>query len=40
VRQENAEDFASCVAERYLQKTGITAQVYLCIAEDGAGELS
>ena len=40
VREENAEDFASCVAERYLQKTGITAQVYLCIAEDGAGEFS
>jgi galactokinase len=40
VREENAEGFAKGIAERYLQKTGITAQVYLCIAEDGARELS
>jgi galactokinase len=40
VREENAEGFAKGIAERYLQKTGIAAQVYLCIAEDGARELS
>ncbi len=40
VREENAEDFAKRIAERYLQQTGITAQVYLCAAEDGAGELN
>jgi galactokinase len=40
VREENAEDFARQISERYLQKTGITAQVYLCTAEDGAAELS
>jgi galactokinase len=40
VREENAEDFARRIAERYLQKTGITAQVYLCTAEDGAAEFS
>ena len=40
VREEDADDFAKRIAERYLQKTGITAQVYLCAAEDGAGELN
>jgi galactokinase len=40
VREENAEDFAKQIAERYLQKTRITAQVYLCTAEDGAAEFS
>ncbi len=40
VREENAADFAREVAARYLQKTGIVAQVYLCTAEDGAAELS
>jgi galactokinase len=40
VLEENAEDFARRISERYLQKTGITAQVYLCTAEDGAAELS
>jgi galactokinase len=40
VREENAEGFALQIAERYLEKTGITAQVYLCTAEDGAAELS
>jgi galactokinase len=40
VREENAEAFAHQITERYLEKTGITAQVYLCTAEDGAGELS
>jgi galactokinase len=40
VREEHAAVFAKQIAERYLEKTGITAQVYLCIAEDGAGELS
>ena len=40
VREENAEDFAKRVAERYRQATGIGAQVYLCAAEDGAQALS
>jgi galactokinase len=40
VREENAEDFARQISERYLHKTGITSQVYLCAAEDGAAELS
>lgn len=38
VREENAEDFAKQIADRYRHATGITAQVYLCTAEDGAGE--
>jgi galactokinase len=40
VRKEHAEDFAHRIAERYLQQTGITAQVYQCAAEDGASELN
>jgi galactokinase len=40
VREENAKGFAKQVAESYCQQTGITPQVYLCTAEDGAGELS
>jgi galactokinase len=40
VREEHAENFARQIAERYRQKTGITSQVYLCAAEDGAGELA
>jgi galactokinase len=40
VREELAEDFAKQIAERYRQSTGINPQVYLCTAEDGAGELS
>ena len=40
VREENSQDFAKRVSERYQQKTGIAAQVYLCSADDGAGELS
>jgi galactokinase len=40
VRQENAEDFAKRIAERYREATGIRPQVYLCSAEDGAGELN
>jgi galactokinase len=40
VRQENSQDFAKQLAERYQQETGIAAQVYLCSAHDGAGELS
>ncbi len=39
VREENAEDFANRIAERYRRQTGITPQVYLCAAEDGAAEL-
>jgi galactokinase len=40
VREENAEDFAKQIAERYRQAIGIDAQVYLCAAEDGAQALS
>ena len=40
VRQENAEDFAKRIAERYREATGIRPHVYLCSAEDGAGELN
>ncbi len=36
VREENAEDFAKRIAERYREATGIRPQVYLCSAEDGA----
>jgi galactokinase len=40
VREENAAEFAQRIAESYRRQTGIAAQVYLCTAEDGAGELS
>jgi galactokinase len=40
VREENAQDFAEQIGGRYLTATGIKPQVYLCAAEDGAGELS
>jgi galactokinase len=40
VREENAEDFAKRIAERYYEATGIPPQVYLCCAEDGAQALS
>lgn len=40
VREEDSEDFAKQIAERYLQKTGIAAQVYLCSPEAGAAEVS
>jgi len=40
VREENAAGFATKIAERYRQATGITPQVYLCSAEDGAQKLS
>jgi galactokinase len=40
VREENAEDFAKRIAERYREATGIRPHVYLCSAEDGAGELN
>lgn len=40
VRQEHAANFASQIAERYQQQTGINPQIYLCTAEDGAGEIS
>jgi galactokinase len=39
VRQQNAEDFAKQVAERYQQATAITPQIYICSAEDGAQAL-
>jgi galactokinase len=40
VRQENTEDFALQIAERYRQATGIHPRVYLCSAEDGAQAVS
>jgi len=40
VREENAEDFAKRIAERYREATGIHPQVYLCSAEDGAQALN
>jgi galactokinase len=39
VREENAEDFAKQIAERYREATRIRPEVYLCSAEDGAQEL-
>jgi galactokinase len=40
VLEENAENFAKQIAERYRHATGINPQVYLCSAQDGAAELS
>jgi galactokinase len=40
VREENAQEFASRVAERYRSATGIEPQIYQCSAEDGAQEIS
>ena len=40
VREDSAEDFAKQIAGRYRQAIGIDPQVYLCTAEDGAGEFS
>ncbi|HEY3974629.1 MAG TPA: galactokinase [Candidatus Sulfotelmatobacter sp.] len=40
VHEESTDDFAQEIVERYLRLTGIAAQVYLCTAEDGAGELN
>jgi galactokinase len=40
VREEHAENFAKQIGERYRQNTGINPQIYLCTAEDGAGEVS
>ncbi len=40
VHEEQSQNFASQIAERYKKATGIDPQVYLCTAEDGAQELS
>ncbi|MGO9088860.1 MAG: galactokinase [Candidatus Sulfotelmatobacter sp.] len=40
VRQENAPQFGTQVAERYKRATGITPQVYTCSAENGVQALS
>jgi galactokinase len=40
VREENAPQFKEVIAERYQQKTGITPQIYLCTAENGAARLN
>ena len=40
VREEHAADFTQTIAERYRQNTGINPDVYLCTAEDGAGEIT
>ena len=39
VRDENARTFSSQISERYQRATGISPQVYLCSAEDGAQQL-
>ena len=40
VQQQHASDFASLISERYRQATGISPQVYICSAEDGAQAVS
>jgi galactokinase len=40
VRQEQADDFAAQIAERYRAATGIDSQTYICPAEDGAQKVS
>ena len=40
VREENVMEFASQIAARYRESTGIVPQVYPCHAENGAQELS
>ena len=40
VRDEHAAGLREADCRTLSRKTGITAQVYLCTAEDGAGELS
>jgi galactokinase len=40
VREESATDFAAQITERYRTATGITPQVYLCTAEDGAQQVA
>ena len=40
VREENAQDFAAVISERYRQSTGIEPETYLCAAEDGASEIT
>jgi galactokinase len=39
VREENAEEFAANIAERYRNATSIVPRTYLCSAEDGAREV-
>ncbi|MFL6304879.1 MAG: galactokinase [Candidatus Sulfotelmatobacter sp.] len=39
VREENATDFATQIAQRYREATGITPQIYPCHAANGAQEL-
>jgi galactokinase len=39
VREEHAPDFAEQITERYRRAIGITPQVYLCSAEDGAQQI-
>lgn len=40
VRENDAEEFAAKVAERYCKATGIAPQTYLCDAGDGSSEVS
>jgi galactokinase len=40
VYEDKAQDFASRIAARYKDATGIEPQIYLCAAEDGAQELT
>jgi len=40
VREKSAADFAAQITERYRIETGITPQIYLCTAEDGAQQVA
>jgi galactokinase len=40
VRENDAEEFTAKVAELYRKTTGIVSQTYLCVAGDGASEVS
>jgi len=40
VREEHAEEFATQIAARYQNATGIHPQIYRCRAEDGARQIS
>ncbi|MDP2975841.1 MAG: galactokinase [Anaerolineales bacterium] len=39
VQAEKVQDFAVCVAKKYAQQTGLTPNVYICQAVEGAGLL-
>ena len=39
VQQQQAQDFADQISRRFRNETAIDPQIYICSAEDGAGEL-